>query len=145
MRADAFILASRFVEGCWMVFGLFWMGASLTAKPTAFRQGLDERLRWLLLLSFAVLILLRSPYEPYPLNVQLLPHGPATAALGALVCACGLAFTLWARLTLGRNWSGRVTLKVGHELIQHGPYRLVRHPIYTGLLMMVLATAVMFG
>jgi protein-S-isoprenylcysteine O-methyltransferase Ste14 len=52
---------------------------------------------------------------------------------------------LWARATLGRNWSGTVTLKEGHELIVRGPYRLVRHPIYTGLLTMLIATVIQQG
>ncbi|SPE60693.1 Isoprenylcysteine carboxyl methyltransferase (fragment) [Verrucomicrobia bacterium] len=57
----------------------------------------------------------------------------------------GLIVTLWARWTLGGNWSSSVTFKQGHELIRTGPYRLVRHPIYTGLLVMALGTALDFG
>ena len=65
--------------------------------------------------------------------------------LAGILCIAGLAFCVWARATLGRNWSGTITLKEGHELIERGPYRLVRHPIYTGLLAMFLATALAFG
>src|SRR5262249_11895523 len=54
-------------------------------------------------------------------------------------------FALWARVALGRNWSGVVTLKEGHELIEHGPYRFVRHPIYTGIFTMFFATALALG
>jgi protein-S-isoprenylcysteine O-methyltransferase Ste14 len=57
----------------------------------------------------------------------------------------GLAVAVWARVILGRNWSGVVTLKEGHELIEHGPYRFVRHPIYTGMLTMFFATALVQG
>ena len=60
---------------------------------------------------------------------------------GALVTAAGLGFTVWARIHLGRNWSGSVTLKQGHELVLTGPYALVRHPIYTGLLVAFAGTA----
>ena len=56
--------------------------------------------------------------------------------------AAGIAFAVWARHYLGRNWSGTVTVKQDHELIRSGPYRLVRHPIYTGLLLAILGTAV---
>ena len=59
--------------------------------------------------------------------------------------AAGIAFAVWARHYLGRNWSGTVTVKQDHELIRSGPYRLVRHPIYTGLLLAILGTAVAFG
>ena len=57
----------------------------------------------------------------------------------------GLAFTVWARIVLGRNWSAEVTFKEGHELIVAGPYALARHPIYTGLIAMALGTAVNYG
>lgn len=73
---------------------------------------------------------------------------PTTLALG-VVCDCivlaGAAFTVWARVTLGRNWSAEVTFKQDHELIESGPYALVRHPIYTGLIAMGLGTAIDYG
>ncbi len=56
-----------------------------------------------------------------------------------------MLFTVWARLHLGRNWSGTVTIKDGHELITSGPYALVRHPIYTGLLLAMLGSALALG
>jgi protein-S-isoprenylcysteine O-methyltransferase Ste14 len=62
-----------------------------------------------------------------------------------VLLALGLAFTVWARVYLGRNWSGTVTLKEGHELIRSGPYTYVRHPIYTGLLVALLGSAVACG
>ena len=52
----------------------------------------------------------------------------------------GAAFAIWARVTIGANWSGTVTLKEDHELMQRGPYHVVRHPIYSGLSLMGLAT-----
>ena len=62
--------------------------------------------------------------------------------IGTALLVAGLAFSIWARVTLGRNWSGTVTVKEDHELIQSGPYRLVRHPIYTGLLLALAGSAV---
>jgi protein-S-isoprenylcysteine O-methyltransferase Ste14 len=64
---------------------------------------------------------------------------------GGVLCIIGLAFTVWARATLGGNWSGAVTLKECHELIDRGPYRLMRHPIYTGLMTMFVATVIALG
>jgi protein-S-isoprenylcysteine O-methyltransferase Ste14 len=58
-----------------------------------------------------------------------------------LFAALGFGLTWWARINLGRFWSGTVTLKADHTLIRSGPYSLTRHPIYTGLLIAVLATA----
>ena len=65
--------------------------------------------------------------------------------LGVAAVAAGLAFTVWARICLGRNWSGTVTLKQDHELVRTGPYRFVRHPIYTGLLVAIAGSAVVRG
>jgi len=71
-----------------------------------------------------------------------------TLALGIAsdcIVLAGAAFTVWARITLGRNWSAEVTFKQDHELIESGPYALARHPIYTGLLVMALGTAINYG
>jgi protein-S-isoprenylcysteine O-methyltransferase Ste14 len=57
----------------------------------------------------------------------------------------GVLLAVWARRLLGRNWSGRITLKVEHELVRSGPYRVVRHPIYTGLLAMYAGAAIVSG
>ena len=64
---------------------------------------------------------------------------------GVAIQAMGAALAIWARVLLGRNWSGIIDIKAGHQLIRSGPYRLVRHPIYTGLLVMYLGTAVVTG
>jgi protein-S-isoprenylcysteine O-methyltransferase Ste14 len=65
--------------------------------------------------------------------------------LGLLLTIAGLLFACWARVVLGRNWSGVVQLKQDHELIEAGPYHYVRHPIYSGLLLAFLGTALMIG
>src|SRR4029453_3446667 len=90
-------------------------------------------------------LLLYGPRMPYPLNLRIVPRVAPNAWAAAILCATGLAFALWARVTLGRNWSGIVTLKEGHELVERGPYRFVRHPIYTGILTMFFATAIVLG
>jgi protein-S-isoprenylcysteine O-methyltransferase Ste14 len=69
----------------------------------------------------------------------------AIGVLADLLTVAGLAVTLWARAALGSNWSATITFKEGHELIQRGPYAYVRHPIYSGLLLMGLGTAVASG
>jgi protein-S-isoprenylcysteine O-methyltransferase Ste14 len=76
---------------------------------------------------------------------EILPHIALLQITGAVICVCGLVFTLWARHTLAGNWSSDVTFKQGHELIRTGPYRFVRHPIYTGLLIMQAGTAILIG
>ncbi len=68
-----------------------------------------------------------------------LPAG--VQALGAVLCVAGIAFAIWARWHLGRNWSATPSIKEGHELVASGPYRFVRHPIYTGIILALLGSA----
>jgi protein-S-isoprenylcysteine O-methyltransferase Ste14 len=77
--------------------------------------------------------------------VRLVPSSPAIGWSGAALVAAGLAFAVWARIHLGANWSGIVTVKRGHELVTSGPYALVRHPIYTGLVLAFAGSAIALG
>src|SRR5262249_56577164 len=76
---------------------------------------------------------------------RFLPATTAVAMSGIAMTAIGLAFAIWARLHLGGNWSGTITLKQDHTLVRTGPYRLVRHPIYSGLLLALLGGAIAIG
>lgn len=76
------------------------------------------------------------------LNWQALPRAPWLTTTGVSLTLAGLIFAVLARTYLGTNWSGTVTLKAGHELVRAGPYRWVRHPIYSGLLLATLGTAI---
>ena len=93
----------------------------------------------------AWVLLVRGARLSHPLSIRIIPDVDAIAWVGAILCVAGLMFCLWARATIGRNWSGIVTLKEDHELIVRGPYAFVRHPIYTGLLAMFVATALVYG
>jgi len=75
--------------------------------------------------------------------VQVYPQTPISFWSGAALVAIGLIFAGWARAHLAGNWSGTVTLKQDHSLTRSGPYRLARHPIYTGLLLAILGSALL--
>jgi protein-S-isoprenylcysteine O-methyltransferase Ste14 len=129
----------------WVVFVVYWLIASRNRKKEVYRQPLFARtvISASFLLGAALLFLRRLSVSW--LGLRLLPQNSITGVLGTLVSAGGLVFALWARQTLGANWSGVVTLREEHELIRLGPYRLVRHPIYTGVLLLVLGTAIVLG
>ena len=132
------------ITGCWVVFVATWAVAAVSTKRTVYRETQAQRLRYWVLLVIAFFLLFYGRL-PYPLNSRVVPNvAPVIWAAGVL-SVIGLAVALWARFTLGRNWSGVVTLKEEHELVERGPYRFVRHPIYTGILTMYFATAIGVG
>jgi protein-S-isoprenylcysteine O-methyltransferase Ste14 len=85
-------------------------------------------------------------FVPVPgLRSRFLPAAPLWTPLGLAVQCAFFALAVWARRHLGRNWSGAISIKVDHQLITSGPYRLVRHPIYTAMLGMFAGTAIVSG
>lgn len=133
------------ITGCWLVFVATWVIGALSTKRTVYRETRAQRLRYWVWLVIACFLLLYGRRLPYPLSLRVVPAMAPPACSAAVLCIIGLAFAFWARVTLGRNWSGVVTLKEGHELVERGPYRFVRHPIYTGILTMFFATALALG
>jgi protein-S-isoprenylcysteine O-methyltransferase len=133
------------IRACWILFSVIWLLAAASTKHSIYRESGAQRLRYWILLVLAFLLLTRGHRLPYPFNVRIISATETVQWMAGILCIAGLAFCVWARATRGRNWSGTITLKEGHELIERGPYRLVRHPIYTGMLAMLLATAIRFG
>src|SRR5262245_59136649 len=107
----AYSLAFNIISGCWLVFIAIWVIAAVSTKRTVYRETRAQRLRYWVLLVIAYLLLVFGRRLPYPLNLGFVPYVASTACTAAVLCVIGLAFALWARVTLGRNWSGVVTLK----------------------------------
>ena len=133
------------ISACWGAFFVVWVLAAIFTKRTVYRESAAQRLRYMIPIIIGWFLLFRGWRLPSPLNVQIIPQADAILLVAAILCVSGVSFCLWARAILGRNWSGTVTLKENHELIVRGPYRLVRHPIYTGLLAMLIGTWLELG
>jgi protein-S-isoprenylcysteine O-methyltransferase Ste14 len=133
------------VKDLWLVFGLYWLVSALKRKKTKQRESWVQR-GWYLIPLIAAAWFLGGAQPRYSwLGQRFIPENLAVAWLGAAMTAAGIAIALWARWHLGTNWSGTVTLKEGHELIRTGPYRTIRHPIYTGILLAMIGSAVTWG
>lgn len=140
--ADASLVV---IAGLWTAWIALWLAVAFNVKRTRWRENRWTALwnRVPVLLGAALLIWPRL--APAVLSRPILPAGPALPVLGAALVLAGLVFALWARRHLGRNWSGDVTVKEGHVLIRSGPYRLVRHPIYSGVVLALAGTALAIG
>src|SRR5690349_10572911 len=135
----------RIIGWAWVAVAVLWLTASLTAKPTLRRESIRSRLGHIALGVLAGLLIFDRGLWKGSINWQVIPRSPASAYLGLLITLAGLGCAVWARLALGSNWSGTVTVKHDHELVRSGPYAIVRHPIYSGCLLALLGTAIANG
>jgi protein-S-isoprenylcysteine O-methyltransferase Ste14 len=135
----------EWINALWILFGVYWLVSAFKRKKTKQRENWGQRLRYVLPLVVASYLLSRPEAHYGWLGARFVPASDAAGWVGVVLTAAGVAIAFWARWHLGANWSGVVTLKEGHELIRTGPYRTIRHPIYTGILLALLGTAVAVG
>jgi protein-S-isoprenylcysteine O-methyltransferase Ste14 len=127
----------------WFGFVALWIIAATTAKRTVNRRRMRTELGIRLLIVGLVIIAVRTPsIQEALIRLQRdTPRSLAVQWLGVAICAAGVGLAIAARIQLGRNWGMPATLKENPELITSGPYRVIRHPIYTGILLAAAGTA----
>lgn len=125
----------------WALFGFYWDLAAKNAAAATKSESRHSRAIHVFLANAALLL----EIAPVRGLGRLLPVSAFIMSAGLAVEAIGLLIAIWARRHLGRNWSGEISIKEEHELIRSGPYGLLRHPIYTGLLAMYLGVALVTG
>lgn len=127
----------------WEAIGLLWLitAAIERSRPQPPDQRSSRNYSYLVLLVPAALLLFDPQIWSTPFHHKLFQSN----TLGLLLVLAGAAFTGIARLRLGANWSANPRIREGHTLSTTGPYRIVRHPIYSGILLMLLGTAVILG
>ena len=139
------IFYSFALPALWLAWCTYWWVVGRDVKPVIRRESVASRAGHILPLAIAVL-LLALPVLPFGfLSGRMLPATRAAFFTGLALVVAGMLLSIRARAYLGRNWSGVVTLKEGHELIRGGPYRWVRHPIYSGLLIAIAGSALVLG
>jgi protein-S-isoprenylcysteine O-methyltransferase len=131
----------------WTGFGILWVLAAVTTKRAVKVQSRGSRLFQAVVVFIGLMLIFNFDgwFVTGWLTVRLTPESTAVVLSGVVLVVAGMLFSVWARFVLGRNWSGTVTIKQNHELIQRGPYQIVRHPIYTGILIALLGTALIYG
>lgn len=130
----------------WIAWLVSWIIAMLWSNRTEKRGGVGAELVFRALLWVSVVLLFALPSSSnHFAQVRLWSLGDVLSWTFAALTAAGLLFTWWARVHLGRLWSDWVVKKAGHHVVDSGPYRLVRHPIYLGLIVAAFATAIEKG
>jgi protein-S-isoprenylcysteine O-methyltransferase Ste14 len=125
----------------WVIFSFYWEIAAKNAAKAKSSESSPSRGIHVVLTNLALLLEIIQ----FPFGGRFLPANYAAIAAGCAVTMFGLFAAIWARRHLGRYWSGEITIKVEHELIRTGPYKRLRHPIYTGILTMYIGTALVTG
>jgi protein-S-isoprenylcysteine O-methyltransferase Ste14 len=125
-----------FIYAAWAVFWLYWLVSAVGVK-----KGSSSRLLRARLIALPIVVLVGLAIRHVKVSHSLTVHSPALEAVGVVVFVCGLGLAVWARVHLGRNWGMPMTEKADPELVTSGPYHWVRNPIYTGILLGLLGTA----
>lgn len=129
----------------WIAFLVVWVIWATRTKAVQRREGISSRLSYTVLTVAAAYLMFADTVPRAWLLIPVVPAAAGVPWVGVAVTAMGIAFAVWARAYLGGNWSGTVTVKVDHQLVRSGPYRWVRHPIYSGMILAMLGTALARG
>lgn len=139
------LAANQAVTFTWLVVAAVWAVTAMGAKRSLRREPGASSLYHVLFMTGVFALLFRPDMRIGQLAIRILPSSPQAAYSGLALTVLGAAFAIWARITLGGNWSATVTVKENHSFVDRGPYRFVRHPIYTGALLAMLGTAIVYG
>jgi protein-S-isoprenylcysteine O-methyltransferase Ste14 len=130
------------ITGPWIVFAAYWAIGALKTRRTAKKESFAARYGVLAMEVVGFYLLLSKDASIGFLGRDVVLRTFELRVLGVVLLWAGIGLALWARWHLGQYWSGRITIKEGHKLIRTGPYARLRHPIYSGLVLAVIGTAI---
>ncbi|MGA8433019.1 MAG: isoprenylcysteine carboxylmethyltransferase family protein [Candidatus Sulfotelmatobacter sp.] len=130
------------IEAPWIVFVVYWAIGALKTRRTATKESFTSRYGILFLEIVGFVLLFSEDAEIGVLGQRVIARGDLAASTGVALTWAGIGIALWARWHLGQYWSARVTIKEDHKLIRTGPYARLRHPIYTGLDLAAIGSAI---
>lgn len=130
---------------CWIVFLVYWLVSALKRKDAKRKESWPERMRHVLPMAAAYTLMFAEVAHYRWLGARFVPPFELFGIIGTIVTIAGIGLAIWARWHLGTNWSATISIRADHELIHSGPYRRIRHPIYTGMLLAFAGTALALG
>jgi protein-S-isoprenylcysteine O-methyltransferase Ste14 len=133
------------IEIPWLVFVVYWVISSFRLNKMQRREPGGQQLGRIIVGAVAFFLLYSDDPRFGVLNRRFLPQRYWILGIGSALTFAGIGFAIWARYHIGRYWSSTVSLRAEHELIRTGPYARIRHPIYTGILLAVIGTALGIG
>lgn len=129
----------------WITFFAFWFVLAFRVHRAVKRESIRSRASYVLPPLIAYFLLFSGLFRLGVLEERFVPKTPLWTVAGIVITYAGIGLAIWARMILGKNWSSSVTIKQDHSLILTGPYAFVRHPIYSGILLALLGSAVIVG
>ena len=126
----------------WIIFVVYWFVSAIGVKENVKGNSWARSAGYRILIAVIVVVLLQAN-SSWQFFAYRFDFGIQLA--GTILCALGIGIAIWARVYLGRNWSGTPTIKKDHELVTSGPYHYVRHPIYTGMTLALFGSALVAG
>jgi len=136
----------QIIVGIWIIFmAIVFIPALWESIPVERRSSRYIQRAFIIAIIAMILVIVLARFESGALILRVVPDSFLTEITGIILTIAGLGFSTWARYHLGKYWSSMVMVKVGHRLIRTGPYRIVRNPIYTGMLIAFVGASIAIG